>query len=91
MTWGPGKESSCDRKKDRTINARLSPGARPTSDPLYVYHDELRPASVSYCAEDIQQSDGRRPMYMSLLNTLIFADTRTMNPMSGSRQSITGR
>ncbi|KAH3787530.1 hypothetical protein DPMN_165654 [Dreissena polymorpha] len=29
-------------KKDRTINARLSPSDRPTSDSLYVYYDELQ-------------------------------------------------
>ena len=52
---------------------------------------ELRPVSVSHRAEALRRSDGRRPMYMSLWNILIFADTRTMNPMSGDRRAITVR
>ncbi|KAH3814442.1 hypothetical protein DPMN_142941 [Dreissena polymorpha] len=60
---------------------------RPISDSLYVYHNE-RPASVGHRAEALRQSDGRRPMYMPLGNTFTFADTRSMNPMSGDRRAI---
>ncbi|KAH3699583.1 hypothetical protein DPMN_074541 [Dreissena polymorpha] len=59
-------------KKDRTINERLSPGVRPTSDSLYVYPNERRPASVGHRAEALRQSDGRRPMYMPLGSTFTF-------------------
>ena len=50
--------------------------------------NELRPVSVSHRAEALRQSDGRRPMYMSLGNTFSFADTRSINPMSGDRRAI---
>ncbi|KAH3871095.1 hypothetical protein DPMN_034289 [Dreissena polymorpha] len=52
---------------------------------------ELRPVSVSHRAEALRQSDDRWPMYLSMGNTLIFADTRTMNRMSGDRLAITVR
>ncbi|KAH3849282.1 hypothetical protein DPMN_091678 [Dreissena polymorpha] len=86
---GPGRNRVEIEKNIGRSNARLSPGDRPTSDSLYVYLDELRPASVSHRSEALRQSDGHRPMYMSLGNTLTLADTRTMNPMSGDRRAIT--
>ncbi|KAH3775935.1 hypothetical protein DPMN_177345 [Dreissena polymorpha] len=70
------------------INTRLSHGDRPTSDSLYVYHDELCPASFSHRAEALRPSGGRRPMYMSLGNALIFADTRTINPRQNDPVSV---
>ncbi|KAH3812111.1 hypothetical protein DPMN_140534 [Dreissena polymorpha] len=60
-------------------------------DSMYVYHDELRPAFVSHHAEALQPSDDLRPMFLSLGNTLIFADTRTIDSMSSDRRAITGR
>ncbi|KAH3769135.1 hypothetical protein DPMN_170383 [Dreissena polymorpha] len=58
-----------NKKKDRTINARLSSGDCPTSDSLNEYHNDLLPASVSHRADALWQSDGRRPMYLSHGNT----------------------
>ncbi|KAH3864969.1 hypothetical protein DPMN_028002 [Dreissena polymorpha] len=76
MSWRPAD--------DRTVNGTFCIiGLRPTSDSLYVSHDKLRPASVSHRAEALRPSDGRRLMYISLGNTSIFADTRTMNQLSG--------
>ncbi|KAH3775550.1 hypothetical protein DPMN_176955 [Dreissena polymorpha] len=60
----------------------------PTSDSLYVYHNEHCPAFVGHRAEALRQSDGRRLMYMPLGNTFTFADTPSMNPMSGDRRAI---
>ncbi|KAH3864922.1 hypothetical protein DPMN_027955 [Dreissena polymorpha] len=81
MSWRPAD--------DRTVNGTFFIiGLRPTSDSLYVSHDKLRPASVSHRVEGFRPPDGRRPMYISLGNTSIFADTRTMNQMSGVDRPI---
>ncbi|KAH3798679.1 hypothetical protein DPMN_152281 [Dreissena polymorpha] len=65
-------------KQDRTINARVSPGDRPTSDSLNAY----KSAGDRLIAGGPQHDARRTPDDARY-------DTRTMNPMTGARRAIT--
>ncbi|KAH3855753.1 hypothetical protein DPMN_098322 [Dreissena polymorpha] len=64
-------------KQDRTINARVSPGDRPTSDSLNAYKSAGNRLIAGRPPHDARRTpDDAR------------CDTRTMNPMSGARRAI---
>ncbi|KAH3826739.1 hypothetical protein DPMN_128649 [Dreissena polymorpha] len=84
-TSGPGRirvEIEKRSEDQRTVIARRAP------DIGFIVRVSERASSVVHRAEALRQSDGRRPMYMPLGNTFTFANTRSINPMSGDRRAI---
>ncbi|KAH3896867.1 hypothetical protein DPMN_021049 [Dreissena polymorpha] len=76
-------------KQDRTINARVSPGDRPTSDSLNVYRQKKRYFPEAYTSAGDRLIAGGPPHESRQTPVDARDDARTMNPMSGARRAIT--
>ncbi|KAH3796291.1 hypothetical protein DPMN_149860 [Dreissena polymorpha] len=88
---GPREGIELRSKQDRTINARVSPGDRPTSDSSNVYRQKKWYFPETYTSAGDRLMAGGPPHGAQRRPDDARYDTRTMNPMSGARRAITIR
>ncbi|KAH3836820.1 hypothetical protein DPMN_110196 [Dreissena polymorpha] len=86
-----GRRIELISKQDRTINARVSPGDRPTSVSLNVCRQKKRYFPEAYTSAGDRLIAGGPPLDARRTPDDARYETRTMNPMSGARQAITVR